>query len=95
MTARKAFHLAECTRCHQTREKIYKVKATGATGFSHSSHLAKSPDCGVCHPALFAAGPNKRFTMADMKKGNRAAPVTTAKKPLALIHASHAIRLRR
>jgi c(7)-type cytochrome triheme protein len=77
---KKGFSLADCVRCHQTREKIYKVKATGATRFSHSSHLAKSPDCGVCHPALFAAGPNKRFTMADMKKGKSCGACHNGKK---------------
>jgi c(7)-type cytochrome triheme protein len=65
----KAFSLGECARCHQTREITYKVKATGPTGFSHKVHLAKSADCGVCHPSVFAAGKNRRYTMKDMKKG--------------------------
>ena len=66
---KKAFSTAECTRCHQTKEITYKVKATGPTGFSHKVHLAASADCGVCHPSLFAAGPNKRYAMKDMDKG--------------------------
>lgn len=64
-----AVALSECVRCHQTKEIVYKVKATGPTVFSHKSHLAMSADCGVCHPSIFAAGVNKHFTMADMAKG--------------------------
>jgi c(7)-type cytochrome triheme protein len=65
----KAFSLDECSRCHPTRDKTYNIAATGPTRFSHNTHLASSPDCRVCHPSLFVAGPNKRFTMAEMKKG--------------------------
>jgi len=64
-----AFPLEECARCHQTREITFRIKATGPTGFSHAKHLKVSADCGVCHPSLYAAGPNKHFSMADMKKG--------------------------
>ena len=76
----KAFALAECARCHQSNEIVFKVKATGPTGFSHKSHLAKSPDCGVCHPALFATGSTRRFTMADMKKGKSCGACHDGKK---------------
>jgi c(7)-type cytochrome triheme protein len=65
----KAFALAECARCHLTKDITYRVKATGPTLFSHKQHLAATPDCGACHPALFAAGRNKPSTMADMHKG--------------------------
>lgn len=68
-TGEKAFPLAKCAQCHQTREVVFKVKATGPTAFSHKSHLAASADCGVCHPALFATSSTKRFSMADMEKG--------------------------
>ncbi|MEI7817691.1 MAG: cytochrome c3 family protein [Desulfuromonadales bacterium] len=66
---KQSFTLSECVRCHQTKEIIYKVKSTGPTGFSHTSHLTVSADCGTCHPTIFAAGPNKRFTMAAMGQG--------------------------
>lgn len=66
---KKAFALEECIRCHHVKEVTYAVKATGATYFSHKRHLAKTPDCNACHPALFAAGPNKRVTMAEMYQG--------------------------
>lgn len=68
-TGKKAFALKECVRCHRTKEIVYKVAATGPTSFSHTSHLVSSPDCRVCHPAPFAAGSNKKFTMAAMEKG--------------------------
>jgi c(7)-type cytochrome triheme protein len=31
----KAFGLDKCGHCHQSKEKIYNVKATGPTRFSH------------------------------------------------------------
>ena len=80
----KTFSLEECARCHQTREIRYKVKATGPTGFSHKAHLAKSADCGVCHPSVFAAGHNKRFTMADMEKGRSCGACHNGKKAFGL-----------
>jgi len=66
---REAFALKTCVRCHQTKEIVYQVKATGATHFSHKKHVALNSNCNTCHPSLFAAGPNKRATMADMEKG--------------------------
>ena len=80
----KAFSLKECVGCHQTKEIIYKVKATGPTGFSHKFHLAKSPDCGSCHPSVFAAGTNKHFTMADMEKGKSCGACHNGKKAFGL-----------
>ena len=81
---KKAFSSGECVRCHLTKEIMFKVKATGPTGFSHRLHLAKSPDCGVCHPSLFAAGPNKHSTMADMEKGKSCGACHNGKKATGL-----------
>jgi c(7)-type cytochrome triheme protein len=81
---KKAFSLNECAHCHQTGEMIFKVKSTGPTGFSHKSHLAKSSDCGACHPSVFAAGPNKRSTMADMEKGKSCGACHNGKKAFGL-----------
>lgn len=67
--SRDAFSLKQCARCHQTKEIVYQVKATGATHFSHKKHLSTTPTCAGCHPSLFAAGPNRRVTMAEMEKG--------------------------
>lgn len=77
---RQAFSLKECARCHLVKEITYKVKATGETRFSHQTHLLVAPDCGSCHPALFAAGPNKRVTMAEMKKGKSCGACHDGKK---------------
>lgn len=76
----KAFSLAECARCHQSKEIVYKVKATGPTGFSHKSHLVTSPSCVVCHPSVFAAGINKRYTMAEMESGKSCGACHNGKK---------------
>ncbi len=79
-TGNKAFSLAECGRCHQTRDIVFKVKATGPTGFSHTSHLAVSADCGACHPTLFTTNSSTRFTMADMEKGKSCGACHNSKK---------------
>lgn len=80
----KAFSLAECTRCHQSKEIVFKVKATGPTAFSHKSHLAVSADCGVCHPTLFATRSTRRFTMADMAKGKSCGACHNGKKAFSI-----------
>ncbi|MBT1073314.1 cytochrome c3 family protein, partial [Pelotalea chapellei] len=64
-----AFPLKDCARCHHVKEIVYKVKATGTTNFSHKKHLTSTPDCGTCHPKLFAAGKNKSVSMAEMERG--------------------------
>lgn len=64
-----AFKLQQCARCHQVKEITYQVKATGATRFSHKVHLTAYKDCSACHPAIFAAGPNKHVSMAEMERG--------------------------
>ncbi len=81
---KKVFSIEECARCHQTRDITYKIKATGPTVFSHNVHLAASADCGVCHPALFAAGPNKHYSMKDMKKGKSCGACHNRKKAFGL-----------
>lgn len=75
-----AFPLKQCVRCHKTREVVFQVKATGATHFSHKKHNALTPNCVTCHPALYAAGPNRRATMADMSKGASCAVCHNGKK---------------
>lgn len=64
-----AFPLSKCARCHTAGEIVFRVAATGPTRFSHASHLEQSEDCRGCHPALFAAGSKRRYTMAEMEKG--------------------------
>ncbi len=81
---KKSFSVGECARCHQTKEITYKVKVTGPTVFSHNAHIAASADCGVCHPSLFAAGPNKRYTMKDMEKGKSCGACHNGRKAFAL-----------
>ncbi len=81
---RNAFSLKQCSRCHQTKEIVYQVSATGATHFSHRKHLEATPDCSRCHPALFAAGPNRRATMADMEKGRSCGACHNGKKAFGL-----------
>lgn len=63
-----AFSISQCTGCHKVKEITYQVKQTGAVHFSHARHL-KGMQCDACHPKLFATGPNRTFTMAEMEKG--------------------------
>lgn len=84
----KAFALKECIRCHHVKEITYSVKATGPTYFSHKKHLATTPDCNSCHPALFVAGPNKRVTMAEMYKGKSCGACHDSKKAFSIKNCS-------
>jgi len=63
-----AFSINKCTVCHKVKEITYNVKQTGKVHFSHARHL-KDMQCDSCHPKLFATGPNRTFTMAEMEKG--------------------------
>jgi len=63
-----AFPVSKCTGCHKVKEITYQVKETGAVHFSHARHL-KSMQCDACHSTIFAAGPNRTFTMSEMEKG--------------------------
>ena len=65
---KKAFSLDKCTTCHPVKEISFQVKETGPTPFSHKKHI-EMYQCGDCHTRLFAAGHNKRVTMAEMEKG--------------------------
>lgn len=90
----QAFPLTECAACHQTKEITYRVKATGPLQFSHKQHIAASPDCRTCHPKLFAAGPNKRTSMAQMEKGASCGACHDGKKasPLSNCSTCHATK---
>lgn len=66
---RRAFSLQACARCHRAGEVVYRVETTGPVPFSHRQHLKSTPDCGRCHPGLFAAGKNPPARMAEMAKG--------------------------
>ena len=63
-----AFAISKCTGCHKVKDITYQVKQTGPVHFSHARHL-KEMQCDACHSKLFAAGPNRTFTMAEMEKG--------------------------
>jgi len=80
----KAFALSECARCHQTRDVVYKVKATGPTRFSHKAHTEFS-GCGTCHPKLYAANrKNRRVGMAEMQKGKSCGACHNGKQAFAV-----------
>lgn len=64
----RAFALKKCDSCHRVKEITYQVRQTGPVHFSHKVHL-QGMQCGACHNALFADGPNKPATMAQMAKG--------------------------
>lgn len=85
---KKAFELKACIRCHQVKEITYNVKATGPTHFSHKKHLSSTPDCNSCHPALFAAGPNKRVTMSEMYQGKSCGACHDGKKAFTIRNCS-------
>jgi len=67
-TGEKAFSISKCTGCHKVKEITFKVKETGPVRFSHNKHLQKM-QCSACHTKLYATGPNKPVSMAEMGKG--------------------------
>jgi c(7)-type cytochrome triheme protein len=67
-TGQKAFSISKCTGCHKVKEITFQVKETGPVHFSHNQHL-KSMQCNACHNRLYATGPNKSVSMAEMEKG--------------------------
>lgn len=66
---KQAFDAHECSKCHQVKEIVYRVKETGPTHFSHQKHLAKVKDCSTCHTRLYKTGKNPPATMSEMEKG--------------------------
>jgi c(7)-type cytochrome triheme protein len=80
---RTAFSVSQCTSCHKVKEITYQVKETGPVHFSHAKHV-KSTQCDACHPALFATGPNRTFTMAEMTKGKSCGACHNGTKAFAL-----------
>jgi c(7)-type cytochrome triheme protein len=65
---KKAFALANCEKCHLTRQVSLKSKDIGPITFSHKSHLSRQK-CENCHSGIFKAGPNSPVGMAAMEKG--------------------------
>ena len=66
---KQAFDAHECSKCHQVKEVVYKVKEAGPTLFSHTAHLKKINDCASCHTKLYKTGKNPTVTMAEMEQG--------------------------
>jgi c(7)-type cytochrome triheme protein len=65
---KKAFALADCSRCHMAGNVLMKVTGAGPSPFSHAFHLSMYK-CTDCHPRIFPLGyPNARprATMYDM-----------------------------
>jgi c(7)-type cytochrome triheme protein len=65
----KAFHVAECVRCHIVKEVPIVIPDFGTLIFSHKFHLGLY-SCGDCHNKIFRAGPgNPHVTMKQMEEG--------------------------
>ena len=66
---KKAFALAECSRCHPTRELTFMDKNAGNISFSHKNHTGLYK-CGECHPLIFKTSRSKtRISMKKMEAG--------------------------
>jgi len=63
-----SFTISKCTGCHKVKEITFQVKQTGPVHFSHARHL-KAMQCSSCHSKLYATGPNKTVSMAEMEQG--------------------------
>lgn len=65
---RDAFAIADCERCHLSRQVTLKSKDIGLITFNHKSHLSRDR-CERCHTGVFRPGPNQPVGMAAMAKG--------------------------
>jgi len=80
---RKAFAIAQCSRCHPTKEINMQVKETGPVKFSHKKHTAVS-GCESCHTKLYTTSGHRRVTMAEMQKGKSCGACHNGKAAFAL-----------
>ena len=78
-TGQKAFSISQCTGCHKVKEITFQIKETGPVQFSHARHLKKM-QCNACHTKLYATGPNKEVSMAEMEKGKSCGACHNGKK---------------
>lgn len=61
----KAFALAECSRCHPTREIFFMDRNAGIISFSHKNHTGLY-QCGECHPLIYKT--TRSRTSVSMKQ---------------------------
>ena len=66
---KKAFALAECSKCHPTKEITYIEKDAGNVVFSHKNHTGIYK-CGECHTLIFNTTKSKtKVSMKEMETG--------------------------
>jgi len=66
---KKAFALAECSKCHPTKEITFIEKDAGSINFSHKNHTGLYK-CGECHPLLYKTSRSKtKVSMKQMEAG--------------------------
>lgn len=64
-----AFALAECSRCHPSRELTFIDKSSGNISFSHKNHNGLYK-CGECHPLIYKPSRSKsKVSMRKMETG--------------------------
>ena len=80
---KEAFAIAQCPKCHPTKEIVFKVKETGPTVFSHDKHL-EMYNCSACHTKLYTTGYNKPVSMAAMGKGKSCGSCHNKKEAFAI-----------
>ncbi|GFO54528.1 cytochrome c [Geomonas sp. Red276] len=66
--SRDAFAVAQCSRCHPTKEITFKLAAISNAKFDHDKHLAKYK-CSACHTGTFPLSTKARpVTMSEMHR---------------------------
>jgi c(7)-type cytochrome triheme protein len=66
---KKAFALAECSKCHPIKEITFIDKDAGNIIFSHTNHTSLYK-CGECHPMTYKTSRSKtRVSMNAMEAG--------------------------
>lgn len=80
---KRAFSIDRCARCHEVRDVVFQVAATGPTKFSHKKHIAKR-QCGACHPQLYKIGQSNITGMAAMEEGKSCGACHNGKEAFAI-----------
>lgn len=73
----------------------FTFKNATAVVFSHDSHLAKNRDCKTCHSGIFNLSQKRKYTMADMERGQACGACHNGKKAFSVATEKDCLRCHR
>jgi c(7)-type cytochrome triheme protein len=79
----------------QAKDIKYSFGNAPSVTFSHDSHLAKNRDCKTCHSGIFNLSHKRKFTMADMERGQSCGACHNGKKAFSVATEKDCLRCHR